>query len=113
MNQLEIERVSGNSRRTCDRPCEPRAAAAASRKLRSRICRLKRVAADFKDDVKHRMPRPSAKNGKRIAIVGGGPPRSPSPATSRRSVYHCTVFDSIPRRRHDATQFLNSGCRIR
>src|SRR3979411_236891 len=59
--------------RTCDRPCEP-----ACRRVRVdgtpvAICRLKRVAADFKDDVKHRMPRPSATNGRRIAIVGGGP----------------------------------------
>ncbi len=38
------------------------------------ICRLKRVAADNKEDVKDRMPAPAArKNGKRVALVGGGP----------------------------------------
>jgi NADPH-dependent glutamate synthase beta subunit-like oxidoreductase len=38
------------------------------------ICRLKRVAADNKDDVKHRMPAPAAqKNGKRVALIGAGP----------------------------------------
>ena len=34
------------------------------------ICRLKRVAADFKDDIRGRLPRaPAQKNGKRIALV--------------------------------------------
>jgi formate dehydrogenase beta subunit len=38
------------------------------------ICRLKRVAADNKDDVKTRMPAPAfAKNGKRVALIGAGP----------------------------------------
>ncbi len=60
--------------RTCDRPCEP-----ACRRVRVEdepvaICRLKRVAADYKDDVTARMPKPAArKNGKKIALVGGGP----------------------------------------
>src|SRR4029450_9085637 len=59
------------------------------------MCRLKRVAADFKDDVRHRMPKPLAKNGKRIALVGGGP------ASVARDLaplgYHCTVFDADPK----------------
>ena len=59
--------------RTCDRPCEPACRRGRVEDTPVAICRLKRVAADFKDDVKHRMPKPSAKNGKRIAIVGGGP----------------------------------------
>jgi NADPH-dependent glutamate synthase beta subunit-like oxidoreductase/ferredoxin len=60
--------------RTCDRPCEP-----ACRRVRVEeepvaICRLKRVAADNKDDVKDRLPDiPSKKNGKRIALIGAGP----------------------------------------
>src|SRR5665213_2354963 len=60
--------------RTCDRPCEP-----ACRRVRVEdepvaICRLKRVAADHKDDVSDRLPKPaSAKNGKRVACVGAGP----------------------------------------
>src|SRR3977135_3880347 len=61
------------------------------------ICRLKRVAADFKDDVKHRMPRPSAKNGKRIAIVGGGPASLAVARDLPPLGYHCTVFDSDPK----------------
>ena len=60
--------------RTCDRPCEP-----ACRRVRVEdepvaICRLKRVAADYKDDITARLPKPATqKNGKRIALVGGGP----------------------------------------
>ena len=60
--------------RTCDRPCEP-----ACRRVRVEdepvaICRLKRVAADNKDDVEGRLPKPAASsNGKRIACIGAGP----------------------------------------
>ena len=60
--------------RTCDRPCEP-----ACRRVRVEdepvaICRLKRVAADLRDEVKHLIPTaPAQKNGKRIALIGAGP----------------------------------------
>src|SRR6266481_2173181 len=63
--------------RTCDRPCEP-----ACRRVRVEnepvaICRLKRVAADFKDDIRDRLPKPATvKNGKRIdslkELLAGG-----------------------------------------
>ena len=60
--------------RTCDRPCEP-----ACRRVRVEeepvaICRLKRVAADNKDDIRDLLPKiPSKKNGKHIALIGAGP----------------------------------------
>ena len=60
--------------RTCDRPCEP-----ACRRTRVdgtpvAICRLKRVAADHRDEIAGRLPHiPSAKNGRRIACIGAGP----------------------------------------
>ena len=60
--------------RTCDRPCEP-----ACRRTRIdgkpvAICRLKRVAADLREPVEHRLPTiPEEKNGKRVALIGGGP----------------------------------------
>src|SRR5579864_4185848 len=60
--------------RTCDRPCEP-----ACRRTRVdgnpvAICRLKRVAADLRGEIKDLLPRiPEKKNGKRIACVGAGP----------------------------------------
>ncbi|MEE9141330.1 MAG: FAD-dependent oxidoreductase [Gammaproteobacteria bacterium] len=59
--------------RVCDRPCEP-----ACRRVRVEdkpvaICRLKRVAADLKDDISDRLPKiPTQKNGKRIACIGAG-----------------------------------------
>ena len=60
--------------RTCDRPCEPACRRGRVEEEPVAICRLKRVAADFKDDVKDRMPAiPSKKNGKKIAIIGAGP----------------------------------------
>jgi formate dehydrogenase (NADP+) beta subunit len=83
--------------RTCDRPCEPACRRGRVEETPVAICRLKRVAADFKDDVKHRMPRPSPKNGKRIAIVGGGPASLTVARDLAPLGYHCTVFDSDPR----------------
>jgi formate dehydrogenase beta subunit len=83
--------------RTCDRPCEPACRRGRVEETPVAICRLKRVAADFKDDVKHRMPRLSAKNGKRIAIVGGGPASLTVARDLAPLGYHCTVFDSDPK----------------
>jgi len=60
--------------RTCDRPCEPACRRGRVEEEPVAICRLKRVAADNKGEVKSRMPKiPETKNGKRIALIGGGP----------------------------------------
>ena len=60
--------------RTCDRPCEPACRRGRVEEEPVAICRLKRVAADNKDDVKQFMPQaPFVANGKRIALIGGGP----------------------------------------
>lgn len=83
--------------RTCDRPCEPACRRGRVEENPVAICRLKRVAADFKDDVKHRMPRPGPKNGKRIALVGGGPASLAVARDLAPLGYHCTVFDSDPK----------------
>src|SRR5881394_928970 len=83
--------------RTCERPCEPACRRGRVEDTPVAICRLKRVAADFKDDVKHRMPRPSAKNGKRIAIVGGGPASLTVARDLAPLGYHCIVFDTDPK----------------
>jgi NADPH-dependent glutamate synthase beta subunit-like oxidoreductase/ferredoxin len=90
--------------RTCDRPCEP-----ACRRGRVEenngakpepvaICRLKRVAADHKGDVRARMPRVAERgNGRRVACVGAGP----SSLTVARDLaplgYHVTVFEADPK----------------
>ncbi|WP_435139103.1 FAD-dependent oxidoreductase [Pseudopelagicola sp. nBUS_19] len=59
--------------RTCDRPCEPACRRGRVEEEPVAICRLKRVAADFKDDVKDLLPKAGAKNGKKVALIGGGP----------------------------------------
>lgn len=62
--------------RTCDRPCEPACRRGRVEDEPVAICRLKRVAADNKidEEVAARMPEiPSEKNGKKIALIGGGP----------------------------------------
>jgi len=90
--------------RTCDRPCEP-----ACRRGRVEenngekpepvaICRLKRVAADYKGDVRARMPQPAAQhNGKRIACVGAGPASLTVARDLAPLGYHVTVFDADPK----------------
>jgi formate dehydrogenase beta subunit len=85
--------------RTCDRPCEP-----ACRRSRVEenngaapepvaICRLKRVAADNKGEVKARMPAIAAPNGKRIACVGAGPASLTVARDLAPLGYEVTVFD--------------------
>jgi len=60
--------------RVCDRPCEPACRRGRVEEKPVAICRLKRVAADYKNDIHARLPEvPSKKNGKRIAIIGAGP----------------------------------------
>ena len=83
--------------RTCDRPCEPACRRGRVEESPVAICRLKRVAADFKDDVQQRMPRPAPKNSRRIALVGGGPASLTVARDLAPLGYHCTVFDADPR----------------
>jgi len=60
--------------RTCDRPCEPACRRGRVEEEPVAICRLKRVAADHKGDVSIHMPKgPFPPNGKKIALIGGGP----------------------------------------
>jgi len=85
--------------RTCDRPCEP-----ACRRGRVEenngekpepvaICRLKRVAADHKDDVKSRMPTIAPSNGKRVVCIGAGPASLTVARDLAPLGYQVTVFD--------------------
>ncbi len=60
--------------RTCDRPCEPVCRRGRVEEDPVAICRLKRVAADNKEPIDDRIPEvPVGKNGKRVALIGGGP----------------------------------------
>ncbi|MEJ0069504.1 MAG: FAD-dependent oxidoreductase [Pseudomonadota bacterium] len=83
--------------RTCDRPCEPACRRGRVEQEPVAICRLKRVAADYKDDITDRLPPPAAtKNGKRIACVGAGPA---SLAVARDLLplgYHVVMYDGDP-----------------
>src|SRR4029077_2215481 len=81
----------------CDPPCQPACRRGRVEETPVAICRLKRVAADFNDDIRHRLPRPSPRNGKRIALVGGGPASLAVARDLAPLGYHCTVFDSDPK----------------
>lgn len=59
--------------RVCDRPCEPACRRGRVEQKPVAICRLKRVAADHKDEFRDLLPPiPTQKNGKRIACIGAG-----------------------------------------
>jgi len=84
--------------RTCDRPCEPACRRGRVEREPVAICRLKRVAADYKGDVSGRMPGPAAqKNGKRVALVGAGPASLTVARDLAPLGYHCVVYDIDPR----------------
>ncbi|MDE1947890.1 MAG: FAD-dependent oxidoreductase [Burkholderiales bacterium] len=86
--------------RTCDRPCEPacrRGRVEEANRAKPEpvaICRLKRVAADFKgDEVRAMIPRPKPGNGKRVACVGAGPASLTVARDLATQGYAVTVFD--------------------
>jgi NADPH-dependent glutamate synthase beta subunit-like oxidoreductase len=84
--------------RTCDRPCEPACRRGRVEKEPVAICRLKRVAADNKDDIRHRLPAPAAsRNGKRIACVGAGPASLTVARDLAPLGYEVVVFDAEPK----------------
>jgi NADPH-dependent glutamate synthase beta subunit-like oxidoreductase/ferredoxin len=84
--------------RTCDRPCEP-----ACRRTRVdgkavAICRLKRVAADLKEDIRARLPKAAAvKNGKKVACIGAGPASLTVANDLMPLGYAVTIFEKLPR----------------
>jgi formate dehydrogenase (NADP+) beta subunit len=60
--------------RVCDRPCEPACRRGRVDEAPVAICRLKRVCSDNREVIKHQLPKiPTEKNGKKIALIGGGP----------------------------------------
>jgi NADPH-dependent glutamate synthase beta subunit-like oxidoreductase len=84
--------------RTCDRPCEPACRRGRVEKEPVAICRLKRVAADHKGDIRDRLPKPAAAhNGKTIALIGAGPASLTVARDLAPLGYHCVVYDSDPR----------------
>ena len=90
--------------RTCDRPCEPACRRGRVEEENSAkpepvaICRLKRVAADFKGgEVRAMIPRPAPKNGKRVACIGAGPSSLTVARDLASQGYAVTVFDGEKR----------------
>ena len=85
--------------RTCDRPCEPACRRGRVEQSNSgspepvAICRLKRVAADHKDEVRSRMPKPRASNGKKVVCVGAGPASLTVARDLAPLGYEVTVYD--------------------
>jgi NADPH-dependent glutamate synthase beta subunit-like oxidoreductase len=84
--------------RTCDRPCEPACRRGRVEEEPVAICRLKRVAADYKGDISARLPEtPRQKNGKRIALVGAGPASLTVARDLLPSGYEVVVYDGDPK----------------
>jgi formate dehydrogenase (NADP+) beta subunit len=84
--------------RTCDRPCEPACRRGRVEKDPVAICRLKRVAADNKGDVRSLLPKPPAqKNGKRIALIGAGPASLTVARDLAPLGYHVVIYDGDAR----------------
>jgi formate dehydrogenase beta subunit len=84
--------------RTCDRPCEPACRRGRIDGKPVAICRLKRVAADNRGEVKHLLPRaPAEKNGKKIALIGAGPASLTVANDLVPLGYSATIFEKLPR----------------
>src|ERR1044071_10087862 len=80
--------------RTCDRPGEPACRRGRVDGKPVAICRLKRVAADMRDEVDAFLPQaPSVKNGKRVALVGAGPAALTVANDLMPNGYECVIFE--------------------
>ena len=82
--------------RVCDRPCEPACRRTRVEEKAVAICRLKRVAADHRGDIKDRLPKkPKKTNGKRIALIGAGPASFTVANDLAPLGYECTIFEKL------------------
>src|SRR5207248_8201191 len=91
----------------CDRPCEPacrRGRVEEAQQAKPEpvaICRLKRVAADYKDNdeiaKKISVHKKTKSNGKKIACIGAGPASLTVARDLAPLGYEVTVFDGDPR----------------
>ena len=84
--------------RTCERPCEPACRRGRVDGKPVAICRLKRVAADHRGEVRHLLPAaPAKKNGKRVALIGAGPASLTVANDLMPLGYEVTVFEKLSR----------------
>jgi NADPH-dependent glutamate synthase beta subunit-like oxidoreductase/ferredoxin len=80
--------------RVCDRPCEPACRRGRVEAKPVAICRLKRVAADHRDDVTALLPKiPKVKNGRRVACIGAGCASLTVANDLMPLGYHVTIFE--------------------
>ena len=82
--------------RTCDRPCEPACRRTRTHEKAVAICRLKRVTYDYKDDISSLLPKPEEKNGKKVALIGGGPASLTVARDLALTGYECTLYEKDP-----------------
>ena len=84
--------------RTCDRPCEPACRRSRVEKEPVAICRLKRAAADNKGNISDLLPKTKIdRNGKRVALVGGGPASLTVARDLSPMGYQCVIIDEDPK----------------
>jgi NADPH-dependent glutamate synthase beta subunit-like oxidoreductase len=82
--------------RVCDRPCEPACRRGRVEDKPVAICRLKRVAADNRDDITDRLPKPPAEsNGKKVALIGAGCASLTVANDLRPLGYEVTMFEAL------------------
>ncbi len=82
--------------RVCDRPCEPACRRGRVEEKPVAICRLKRVAADHRDDITDRLPKAPAKsNGKKVALIGAGCASLTVANDLRPLGYDVTIFEAL------------------
>jgi NADPH-dependent glutamate synthase beta subunit-like oxidoreductase len=82
--------------RVCDRPCEPACRRGRIDEKPVAICRLKRVAADHRDDVSDRLPQaPATDNGRKVALIGCGCASLAVANDLRPLGYEITIFESL------------------
>ena len=82
--------------RVCDRPCEPACRRGRVEDKPVAICRLKRVAADHRDDITDRLPKPPLQsNGKRVALIGAGCASLTVANDLRPLGYDVTIFEAL------------------
>jgi NADPH-dependent glutamate synthase beta subunit-like oxidoreductase len=82
--------------RVCDRPCEPACRRGRVEEKPVAICRLKRVAADHRDDISDRLPKPPASsNGKKVALIGAGCASLTVANDLRPMGYDVTIFEAL------------------
>ena len=82
--------------RVCDRPCEPVCRRGRVEDKPVAICRLKRVAADHRDDITDRLPRaPEVSNGKKVALIGAGCASLTVANDLRPLGYEVTIFEAL------------------